>query len=285
MQQRRRLILVEGIPGSGKTTIAEWIYTQLKEHDIQTALFLEGHPDHPADYESTAYFTAQAFEDLLTRYPAESDYLRSLVEQRDGVCCIPFLRAARAEEVSGQLLQELIKHDIYELESAQLHRRLIADRWRRFAARAADANVVTIFECCFLQNPLVVLLGKHNLQEDAVGQVHDLADIIRPLNPVVVYLAPADVRATLEQARRERPQRWADRVGEYFSEQAWGRVHGVRGYEGIIRFHELRQALDLEILASIGLETYILEAPEEDWDAARATLRRHILVEREHAER
>ncbi|MBN2554476.1 MAG: hypothetical protein JXA97_00935 [Anaerolineales bacterium] len=285
MQQLRKLILVEGIPGSGKTTIAEWINAQLEEEGVQTALYLEGHPDHPADYESTAYFTAPAFEDLLTRYPLECNYLKSLVERRDGACFVPFIRAARAGEISGQLLQELIKHDIYELDSVKLHRRLIADRWRRFSKRAADADTTTIFECCFLQNPLVVLLGKHNLQEDAVGQVHDLADIIRPLNPVVVYLSPADVRVTLERARSERPQGWVDRVGAYFSEQAWGKARDVHGYEGMIRFHEMRQTLDLEILASLDFETAILKAPEKDWDAARTTLRRLLLGIGERSER
>jgi len=273
MLDGNRLILVEGVPGSGKSTMAEWILAEMQRTGLPGKLYAEGHPDHPADYEATAYFTPVAFEDICRRYPHAAARLRGLVEERNGACFVPYLRAARAGEVSGELLEELGQNDVYELDSVPLHRRLIADRWQSFVDRAVDRKDVTIFECCFLQNPLVVLLGKHNREDDAREQVHQLADIIRPLKPVVVYLAPADVRATLERARQARPQGWVDFVSAYFSEQAWGKAHGLEGYEGMIQFHELRQKLDREILADLELETHILEAPEQDWQAARTQLR------------
>lgn len=279
MSYRSKLILVEGIPGSGKSTIAEWVHAELERAGRPCELYLEGNPAHPADYEATAYFTPAAFDDVCRRYPQGADHLHRLVERRDGACFVPYLQAARAGELSGDLLDEVGKNDIYELESVPLHRRLIAERWRAFTGRALEKEVVTVFECCFLQNPLVVLLGKHNREDDAREQVHQLADIVRPLKPVVVYLAPADVRATLERARGERPQGWVDFVSAYFSEQAWGQAQGVEGYEGMIQFHELRQQLDREILAELDLDYHVLEAPEKDWDAARAHLRR-VLFDR-----
>jgi len=44
---KTRLILLEGIPGSGKTTTAEWIYQRLCRQGIDAELSDELRPDHP----------------------------------------------------------------------------------------------------------------------------------------------------------------------------------------------------------------------------------------------
>jgi DNA polymerase III delta prime subunit len=49
-----RLYIFEGVPGSGKTTSAKWLKSRLGEI---AKLFLEGDPEHPADYESVACLT------------------------------------------------------------------------------------------------------------------------------------------------------------------------------------------------------------------------------------
>jgi thymidylate kinase len=49
-----KLIVVEGIPGSGKTTTANFIKELLDERNISNQLFLEGDLNHPADFESVA---------------------------------------------------------------------------------------------------------------------------------------------------------------------------------------------------------------------------------------
>ena len=54
MDMTTKLILVEGLPGSGKTTTAVFVADWLKEHGMETAVFLEGSLDHPADFESVA---------------------------------------------------------------------------------------------------------------------------------------------------------------------------------------------------------------------------------------
>ncbi|WP_172195803.1 hypothetical protein [Saccharibacillus qingshengii] len=54
-----RLIVVEGLPGSGKSTTAEAIRLLLAESDpdLDVRFYEEGRTDHPADYEGFAYLT------------------------------------------------------------------------------------------------------------------------------------------------------------------------------------------------------------------------------------
>ena len=60
-----RLILVEGIPGSGKTSTATFIQKWLDEHGFANRLYLEGDLDHPADYELVAYFPRAEYQQFL----------------------------------------------------------------------------------------------------------------------------------------------------------------------------------------------------------------------------
>lgn len=50
-----KLILIEGLPGSGKSTTARLVHEILMQKGIESELFCEGDLDHPADYESVAF--------------------------------------------------------------------------------------------------------------------------------------------------------------------------------------------------------------------------------------
>jgi thymidylate kinase len=55
-----KLILIEGLPGSGKSTTAGMAAEILKQKGIETNLFLEGNLDHPADYDGVAFFQKES---------------------------------------------------------------------------------------------------------------------------------------------------------------------------------------------------------------------------------
>lgn len=65
---QHRLILVEGIPGSGKTTLANKIKDYLENKGLTAVLFNEGDA-HPADLSWQAYLTTDEYNQLLLDYP------------------------------------------------------------------------------------------------------------------------------------------------------------------------------------------------------------------------
>ena len=262
-----KLILVEGIPGSGKSTTARFVCDWLEDHGQQPALFLEGDWDHPADFESVACLDEREVATLLAQFPEQAAFLAEHARREDAAWFFSYrkLHHEYGEQMPDALFEALARFEIYDLP-ADRHQHLLLQRWRHFATRAVTEELVYVFECCFLQNPLTTLLARHDLPVETVYRhVLALAEIVRPLQPKLIYLAQNDVRATLETIRGQRPQEWADFVTWYLTGQAYGRSRGLSGFDGVVDFYAMRQALELEFLKTLPVASVVLP-DSDDWD-------------------
>lgn len=247
-----KLILVEGLPGSGKTTTAVFIANWLQQQGRETAVFLEGNLDHPADFESVACLDAREYASLLARFPAEASFVQSQVIQ-DGDDHFFHYRALQQNypDLAEALITSLAQYEIYELPVPK-YQRLVRQRWQRFAEAAATGNPVYIFECCFLQNPLTKFLGRHDESVSAAESfVLELAAAVRGLRPCLIYLHPGAVRTTLTKIAGERPSAWLDFVIAYHTQQGHGKAQGWQGFDGLVQFYEMRQAIELALLPQL----------------------------------
>ncbi|MBK8905298.1 MAG: hypothetical protein IPM53_29215 [Anaerolineaceae bacterium] len=272
MMAETKLILVEGLPGSGKTTTAEFIASWLERRGVATAVFLEGNLDHPADFESVACLDAQEYTDLNAQFPAEAGFLASQVvcEGDDYFFRYRYLQQTYPQ-LSPALLAALARYEIYELP-AEKYRRLVRRRWQRFASLAAAGDVTYIFECCFLQNPLTMFLGRHDEPVSAAQAfILELAAAVQALQPRWFYLHPGDVRTTLTQAAQSRPQEWLDFVIAYHTQQGHGKAQGWQGFEGLVRFYEMRQAIELALLPQLPFPGLLVNHTDWATDQARIT--------------
>ena len=198
--------------------------------------------------------------DLLRRFPEASDVLARHVEAHGDDRFIAYRRLAQqGAGLDDAVLTELAQHDVYETPSPETYGRLALERWERFVAEAQRGPIV-ILESCFLQNPLTVLLAKHNLAPaPAVAHLQRLATAVRPLDPLLVYLWQPDTRATLEHAAAERPTDWLNFVIGYVTGQAWGRATGQAGFDGMVAFYEMRKMLELDALPRLGIPTLAIK--------------------------
>lgn len=272
----RQLILVEGLPGSGKSTIAQMISNILIQRGLRVQLFQEGDLNHPADYEGVAFFTVDEFGDLLDAHEACRDVLESrAIAYRNGYL-IPYrkIKEELGEAFPDHTVQEIFSRDIYELPFEQ-NKELITSKWRSFteSVLAANDDTVIIFECCFIQNPLTMGLVKCNQsREGNVNYVLELERMVQALNPLLIYIDQKDIAHTFDRAVKERPKEWSEGFIQYYTNQGWGASRGYHGVSGTVKVLQARKELETEIYQILKMDKYWLDNSEYNLSACQNEL-------------
>ncbi|MGG3284425.1 hypothetical protein [Paenibacillus solani] len=271
---KTKLIMVEGLPGFGKSTTARMIHGILTERSIETRLVMEGDLDHPADYEGTACLTEEEFGRLLQAAGPFKEILSQRATQKDNLYLLPYqkLKNEFGDSFPEELYPSLSQHDIYELP-LDLNRKLITQRWQAFAEETLQTPAVTIFECCFIQNPVTVGMVKHDAPEDQVTDyVLGLEQAIQPLNPLLFYVDQNDLEYAFRKALRERPKDWATGFSDYYTGQGYGKHHSLEGVEGTLKVLEARRKLEYRILDRLALNKLRIDNSLYDQETYRTKL-------------
>ncbi|MBN1311974.1 MAG: hypothetical protein JXB30_11205 [Anaerolineae bacterium] len=234
----------------------------LDKKGVSNRLYCEGDLDHPADFEAVAHFTRPDYEVFVSRHAAYRQVLEHNVTVNDTDYFLAYrkIKSKNGQMPPGKLIDELARYDVYETPLASTYCRLAAQRWQEFVNQAVLNEETSVFECCFLQNPLTVLIGKHNVcVSDAIEHVQMVNTTIQPLQPAVIYLRQPDVRTTLERVSRERPREWKDFLITYFTRQGWGKATGAKGFDGVCAFYEMRQQIELALLQHLEIAKLLIE--------------------------
>ncbi|OKP92241.1 hypothetical protein [Paenibacillus sp. P32E] len=261
-----KLVLVEGLPGSGKTTTAQVVHEILTEMNLKSQLFLEGDLEHPADYDGVACFTKSEFDELLSTHEKYRDLLsKHVIIQGNNY----FLEYRKMKNKFGStfpddLLNTVAKNDVYELPLDQ-HRKLIAERWEKFAANVMNGSDTYIFDCCFIQNPVTMGMIKYGAKrQDVISYVTELATLVERLNPLLIYVKQSDPDYSFRKAVEERPKEWSEGFIEYYTSQGYGKKQGCTGLEGTLQVLKARSGLEEEIVNSIKMTTEIVDNSSYD---------------------
>ncbi len=242
---KNRLFVVEGLPCSGKSSVAAFA-AEVLGRTQKVIVVDEGTGDHPADYEFHALAPAEG--------PGETARVVSLAEYQ------------------GEARERLMPFKIYDGLPWEAEKPLMLDKWRTFL-RERDPEAVYVFNCVLLQNPMCETMMRFDFPEEvSAAYIGEIARMLRPLEPVVIYLKNDDIAASVARASRERPG-WLEAVIEYHAAGAYGKRVGVRGLEGYLACLAERQERELRILSGLPVEAWVLENPQRDWDAAMEELR------------
>lgn len=272
----KQLILIEGLPGSGKSTIAKMVSEILTEHGKKVQLIQEGNLDHPADYDGVAFYSAEEFRSLVDAQETCKHILESRATAYQEGFLIPYrkMKEEFGVDFPDHVVQEIFSKDIYELPFEQ-NVKLITEKWRSFTESviSADDDSITIFECCFIQNPLTIGMVKTNQsREENVQYVLELERIVQPLNPLLIYVHQQDLAHTFDKAIQERPKEWSDGFIQYYTNQGWGLAKGYHGVEGTVKVLQARKELETEIYQLLKMDKHWLDNSEYNRAACQEEL-------------
>ncbi|MDA5561291.1 hypothetical protein PJK55_11135 [Exiguobacterium sp. MMG028] len=216
--------MIEGLPGSGKSTFAEKICA-LKEG----VFYSEVDAAHPVDLHEVYWISEQ---------PSHGTILDEIEEGW-------LVRYDEGEERVGT--------DVYELPFA-LHTRIMCERWRRYVKKLERQECDVIFECALLQNPFTIGMIAQDVSLEAIETyVQEVSSILKPIEPTIVYLELNDVARIFPVVYNERPIEWKQGFVEYYTTGSYASKRNFVGVPGTIAMLVDRQRLELELLERIQL--------------------------------
>ncbi|MEC2299243.1 hypothetical protein P9H30_08400 [Bacillus cereus] len=276
-----KLIIVEGLPGFGKSTTAKLINEILIQNKIEVELFLEGNLNHPADYDGVSCFNKFEFDRLLSNSGGFKEVLLKKVLKKGSNYLLPYRKIKNefGYQFSDELFNVILKNDIYELPFDK-NVELIVDKWNDFAEIALEDNKVYIFECCFIQNPLTIGMIKYGEQkEKIINYVMKVAKIIENLNPMLLYVEQDNLEFSFRKALKERTPEWSTGIIDYYTNQGYGKEHNHSGVEGAIKVLEARRNLELEIFDMLKMKKEKINNTKYEIDSYRSMLKDKLAMQ------
>ncbi|MBQ7980766.1 MAG: hypothetical protein IJ305_04065 [Oscillospiraceae bacterium] len=262
----KKLYIVEGLPCSGKSTTSAFIAEELKKK-YNVCYVDEGTGNHPADYEFHAFLSNT---DLQNFNEAEQANIKLESEKKCDGYVVPI------SAFCGDLFKKLLQFKVYDFLPWETEYPVMLEKWRSFTD-GADYNTVYIFNCVLLQNPMCETMMRFNFPIDKSQEyIEKIAEIIKPLEPVVIYLKNDDIRNSVEKAAKER-NGWLDGVIDYHVNGAYGKSINAQGFEGYIACLEERQKRELEILSQLDIESVVVNNPHRNWNNSYGVIKEYIL--------
>ena len=262
----QRLFIIEGLPCSGKSTTSAFVSEELGKK-FNVCYVDEGTGTHPADYEFHSFLTE---DDLHSFSDDEKKIILSVSEKvRNGI-------VLSLSDLEGELFEKLLQYKIYDFLPWDTEYPVMLEKWRSFAD-SADENVKYVFNCVLLQNPMCETMMRFGFSKDeSKAYIKRIAEIIRPMEPVVIYLKNDDIKSSVLKASGER-EGWLDGVIDYHINGAYGKSINAQGLDGYIACLEERQKRELEILAELGIESMVIDNPHKNWEKAYEKIRSFLI--------
>ncbi len=255
-----KLIFVEGLPSTGKSTTAKAVNEILSRMNYDTELYFEGDQGHPVDYDGVAYFNPDEFKSLKEKHSDKKEVLDDLKDEYFEGIVLPFKKALVEDGIDfgDELFGDIVQKDIYEL-SFERHRELILEKWKEFVAETRKRDKVMIFECCFIQNPMTVtMIRDGRSQEESKEYINAIAHIIKELNPILIYLKQNDLESSFKRVIEERPKEWYDGFIHYYTNQGYGLQNDLKGIDGTIQILKEREKRETDIVECIEINKHIV---------------------------
>jgi hypothetical protein len=276
---KHELILVEGIPGAGKTTTADRIKEKLESLGTEVVVYHEG-VSHPADMAWNAYLTMEQYGEYKNKCKTiwensekaiTLEDLNKLIEKQtrfeDEHAILAYTRIDFPEEKYWESAGSAACYELGDGKSRlEDFTNIHLKRWTRFADEKRHGQVV-VFESAFLQNHIAELMGHYQKSdEEIIAYFKNLLRTVQKLNPLLLYLNPVNIEAVISKVAGERKapegtswRDWVDEVIEWVENCNYGKSHNLKGYDGVVAFCEERVRLDYLMINNLEIDTVIVD--------------------------
>lgn len=259
----KKLILLEGLPGTGKTTIIKWLAENLLEKGKQVTLLFEGDSQIPCDFYETAGVPKAVFDDICAKNPEVADILF-----KQGLFAVGYV-FLRIDELP-EFLQNILR--CWDMGD-EMNQKVTVEEYIPCALARLDYWVqsmknecgVTLIDSGFLQNPINELLFRGATDTQVQTFIKEIAIRFQPLHPFCVYLYRSNAKDSIRFAEKVKGQEWAHRVQNLLCQL---------GYEN---HFDHRFELEMRLISTDLIPGICCQIIDDDWTYVKELITKELI--------
>ena len=217
-----RLIMLEGLPGTGKTTNSYKLFEQLVRNGQNVRWLHEVSQPHPTLFFSEACLTKEEYRLFLEKYPEVAKMLNDIAEIRATTVGIDYLTAQRKwpGQENAAWYQELLQYDAMDFPLDRYE--LVAyEKWEAFVNAALKEDTIYILDSSIFQYQIFTYLLNGADYPRLAGFVHGVMNLLKPLNPALIYLYRENTEDSIAFMEKQRGIKDLESTWERDKERAY----------------------------------------------------------------
>ena len=162
--------------------------------------------------------------------------------------------------------EEFEAGDIHTFDGMELNRQVMLKKWEQFRDEIIYKKVICITEGCFLHTLDRYLLESVWNADQIIDYYREILDIIKPLNPLIIFLYRPDIKQSFEQAFKARGDWWRELILGVPNPYGYFESHKYDGDESIYSGLAYEQEQMSNIFNVITCDKLKIDTSEKVWD-------------------
>lgn len=234
-----QLILLEGMPSTGKTTNSRKINIQLERNQMRAEWVHEVAMPQPVLFFDEVGLTRKEFEEFLIKYPEAEEVLKSIAVVRKKTVEINLntLQWYYENRLSEEVKHELMKFDTWKF-SVERYKEFAIDKWTSFVEQALKKKgKVYLIDSALFQFQIFTFLFQNRPQEELFAFVQRITEILLPLHPVLLFLYRENVETTIRYLENDRGEGYLTSMYQRDKNEPYyrGKPAGAEGFRQFLR--------------------------------------------------
>ena len=219
-----RLMMLEGLPGTGKTTNSYRLFEQMARNGRDVRWLHEVSQPHPTLFFSESCLTKEEYRLFLEKHPDAAEMLNGIAEIRTTTVGIDYLSAIR--RMPGQekaaWYQELLQYDAMDFP-LERYEPAALEKWEALVSAALKNDTVYILDSSVFQYQIFTYLLNGAGYPRLAGFVQRVMKMLKPLHPALIYLYRENTEDAIAFIERQRGIKDLESTWERDKEQPYYR--------------------------------------------------------------
>lgn len=259
----KNIIFIEGLPGTGKSTISNWITAKLNNQGKKAILLEEENLAIPTNFYHIASLEKAIFHNLCQSNQDKAAALKNIAMYEENYIFIPI------DHAPDELQSELYNYELGDEYNKSFNpESYIEQSLLRVSGSIKNLNTETNFvviDSGLLQNPINELLYRGATDNQIKNYVKDITKLFEPYNPIYIYLNRGGAKESLDFARSVKGEGW------------YNRIEGMLKATGTPNHFERRYHLEIDFLAQNMMPWLDCKVTVNDWTSVKEMIQAKII--------